>query len=492
MSDAYLKLHDTFNRISRLEHLLAIGGWDMNVMMSAKGSSERGEAMAELGLEVQRRLAAPEVGEWLQAAEQQTMGADETANLREMRREYDAATTLPPELNEALSIAGSCCEYAWRTQRRENDWQGFAENLKEVVRLSREKAKRLGQLKGVSRYDALLDEFEPGTRSAELDTMFADLRSWLPGLIDTAMARQQQQSPAPLNGPFATEQQHALALDVMKLLQFDFEAGRLDVSAHPFSGGVPTDSRITTRYDESDFITSLMSVIHETGHTRYEQNLPREFAGQPLGLARSMGVHESQSLSFEMQLGRTDEFISLLVPLVNTHLGTDYDSAALAQLARQVAPGKIRVDADELTYPAHIMLRYEIERGLIEGELEVADIPAAWDERMQQYLGVDTRGDYRNGCMQDIHWTDGAFGYFPTYSLGAIYAAQLFAAARAAHPNLMTDIAKGELTALFDWYKANIWQQGRRYSSQELIKRATGKPVDTADYRKHLETRYGN
>ncbi|MGJ8516246.1 carboxypeptidase M32 [Carnimonas bestiolae] len=491
MSTAYSQLTDTFDRISRLNHLLSIGAWDMNVMMSAKGSEARGAAMAELGLEVQRRLSAPQISEWLNSAEQESLSEIEQANVREMRREYEYATALPPELNEALSIAGSRCEVAWRQQRRDNDWEGFKDNLREVVRLSREKAERLSELKGVSRYDAMLDEFEPGMTSETLDVVFDDVRSWLPDLIQRALEKQQR-APLPyLQQSFPQHQQHALALDVMKLLQFDFDAGRLDVSVHPFSGGVPTDSRITTRYDENDFVTSLMSVIHETGHTRYEQNLPKQFAGQPVGLARSMGIHESQSLSFEMQLARTDAFLAIIAPLVNTHLGTDFSAGALAQRVRHVAPGKIRVDADELTYPAHVMLRYEIERALIEGDLEVDDIPGAWDERMQRYLNIDTRGDFANGCMQDIHWTDGAFGYFPTYSLGAIYAAQLFKAASHSTPTMMQQIESGKLTELFDWYRANIWQHGRRYSSQQLITRATGKSLDIHAYRAHLESRYG-
>lgn len=491
MSTAYSQLTDTFERLSRLEHLLSIGSWDMNVMMSAKGSDARGAAMAELGLEIQRRLAAPHIGEWLDSAAQEPLDDMELANVREMRREYEYATALPPQLNEALSIAGSRCEVAWRQQRRNNDWEGFKGNLREVVRLSREKAECLSERKGLSKYDALLDEFEPGMRSEVLDSVFNDLRSWLPELVQRALEKQKCMPLPPLQGRFPQQKQHALALEIMKLLQFDFGAGRLDVSVHPFSGGVPTDSRITTRYDENDFVTSLMSVIHETGHARYEQNLPEQFAGQPIGLARSMGIHESQSLSFEMQLARSDAFLSLVTPLVNTHLDTHFSVEALAQRVRHVAPGKIRVDADELSYPAHVMLRYEIERALIEGDLEVDDIPAEWDERMQRYLGIDTRGDFANGCMQDIHWTDGAFGYFPTYSLGAIYAAQLFRAACRSTPTMTQQIEKGELTELFGWYNNTIWQHGRRYSSQQLIMQATGKSLDIQDYRAHLESRYG-
>jgi len=494
MPQAYNKLCDTFKRIHRLEHLMAIGSWDMYVLISNKGSQARSEALSELGVEIQRRLTDSRMGEWFAAAEEESLNEVEHVNLREMRRVYQQAVAVPAELNEALVLAGNQCEFEWRSQRPANDWVGFSKNLREVVRLSREKADILAHLKGMSRYDALLDEYEPGMTSARIDEIFSDLAKWLPDLIKQAQARQASEPTIALSAHYPEADQHALALDIMKRLQFDFDAGRLDSSAHPFSGGVPTDSRITTRYDESDFLPSLMSVIHETGHSRYEQNLPAQYAGLPLGQARSMGIHESQSLSFEMQLARTDEFISLITPSLNKHLKLDppLTPQQLGQLARKVVPGKIRVDADELTYPAHIMLRYEIERALIEGDMEVDDIPEAWDARMNQYLGIDTRGDYRNGCMQDIHWTDGSFGYFPTYSLGAIYAAQLFQAANRDIANLHENIQRGELTPLFDWYREAIWQHGRRYSSEELIQRATGSPVSTHAYHQHLESRYGD
>jgi carboxypeptidase Taq len=264
------------------------------------------------------------------------------------------------------------------------------------------------------------------------------------------------------------------------------------VSTHPFCGGVPEDVRITTRYTEDDFMRSMMGIVHETGHARYEQNLPRETVSLPVGRARSMGIHESQSLSFEMQLGRSPAFLALIAPLVRQHLG---DQAAftpdnLARLYTRVHPGLIRVDADELTYPAHVILRYEIERDLINGQIEPDDIPALWDEKMAQYLGVDTRGNYQNGCLQDIHWTDGSFGYFPSYTLGAMYAAQYFATIRDQHPELDARIAAGDLSPLFDWLKGNIWTQASRWPTPELVQRATGEPLNPAHFKAHLQRRY--
>jgi carboxypeptidase Taq len=278
----------------------------------------------------------------------------------------------------------------------------------------------------------------------------------------------------------------------MALLGFDFDAGRLDESAHPFSGGVPEDTRLTTRYREDDLMQALMGTIHETGHARYEQNLPRAWLGQPIANARSMGIHESQSLSFEMQLGRSRAFAGLLVPLLRKHLGDQpaFEAGNLYLLMTRVTPGFIRVDADELTYPAHVILRYGIEKKLIERSVEAEDIPALWDEGMQSLLGVDTRGNYRNGCLQDVHWSGGAFGYFPCYTLGAMYAAQWFAAIRTEHADLDARVGRGELAPAFDWLRDKVWSQGSRWSTAELATRASGEVLNPAHFRRHLEARY--
>ncbi|MDG2670794.1 carboxypeptidase M32, partial [Vibrio parahaemolyticus] len=249
---------------------------------------------------------------------------------------------------------------------------------------------------------------------ASLDTLFSDVKTWLPSLIDEAIEKQKSNNILLPNGHYPAEKQKALGLQVMKLLQFDFEHGRLDESVHPFCGGVPTDVRITTRYDESEFMQSLMGIVHETGHARYEQGLPKELAGTPAGEARSMGIHESQSLFFEMQIGRNNAFIDHLARLASNHFsGNEFAKDNLAKIYTRVEKGFIRVDADELTYPAHVILRYEIERDLMNGVIKHTDVPELWNEKMKAYLGLSTEGNFKNGCMQDIHWTDGSFGYFP-------------------------------------------------------------------------------
>ena len=328
--------------------------------------------------------------------------------------------------------------------------------------------------------------------SAQLDGLFTDLKSWLPDLLSRVVARQSQQSLIAPVGPFPTAVQRELGLETMSVLGFDFNAGRLDISAHPFCGGVPEDVRITTRYDENELLSALFGVIHETGHARYEQNLPRNGLGQPVALARSTAIHESQSLFFEMQVGRSNAFLRQLLPAVKRHFGDQaaFEEQNFIAWNQRVKPGFIRVDADEVSYPAHVILRYEIERALINGDIEVDDVPALWDEKMQAWLGLSTKGNYRDGCMQDIHWTDGGFGYFPSYTLGAMYAAQLFSAANRALPGLNQQIAGGDFSALFDWLRQNIWQHGSRFTTAQLITQATGEALSSRHFRAHLEARY--
>ncbi|WP_437610899.1 carboxypeptidase M32 [Erwinia sp. V71] len=492
MTSAYQHLTHTFRRLAHFGHLGAIAGWDMQTMMPAGGSQARGEALAELSVLRHEILTAKEVGVWLDQAQQEDLNDVEAANLLEMRRAWQQASLLPASLVEAKSIAGSRCEHAWRQQRPANDWQGFAANLKEVVRLSREEAEIRAQANGCSRYDALLDVFEPGMTSAQLDRTFGDLKQWLPQLLQQIVDKQAQESVTLPEGPFAIESQRQLGLSIMQRLGFDFNAGRLDVSAHPFCGGVPQDVRITTRYRENEFLSAMMGVIHETGHARYEQNLPAAWADQPVAHARSTAIHESQSLFFEMQLARSTEFLQLILPQAVAQFGAQPALSAenFVRLNQRVKPGFIRVDADEVSYPAHVILRYEIEQALISGEIEVDDIPAIWQEKMQSYLGIDTRDNYRDGCMQDIHWTDGAFGYFPTYTLGAMYAAQLFQAVKRALPQVESLIRNGELQPVFDWLQQNIWQHGSRFSTRQLITQATGEDLNPQYFRQHLENRY--
>jgi carboxypeptidase Taq len=489
---AYDELAAHFGRLHHYQHLGAIVGWDRAANMPPGGSAARAAAMAELAALLHRLRTEPSLGQRIERAEQEPLSEPQRANLREIAREWRLATALPESLVHRQELATSRCEHAWRTQRPANDWKGFLENWKPVVTLAREEAALLSQSSGLSKYDAMMDRFEPGMTSEQVGRVFGAVRQWLPDLIDRVVDRQDRDTVIEPRGPFPVAAQRALCERVVSMLGFDFGGGRLDTSTHPFSGGVPEDVRMTTRYREDEFLPALMGTVHETGHGRYEQNRPREWLGQPLSEARSMAIHESQSLSFEMQLGSHPGFAKVMAPMLRDAFG---DQPAFApdnlwKLMTRVKRGLIRVDADEVTYPAHVILRYEIERPLIEGEIEPEDVPALWDRKMAELLHLDTRGHFKDGPLQDVHWPEGLFGYFPCYTLGAMYAAQWFAAMRKALPDLDERIGRGDFAPVFDWLRENIWLQGSRWTTDELAIRASGEVLNPAHFKAHLETRY--
>jgi carboxypeptidase Taq len=488
----YDDLSAHFTRLHHYAHLGSIVSWDRAANMPPKGNDARASAMAELAALMHRLRTEPTLGDRIARAEQEPLSDHQRANLREIRREWRQATALPESLVTRQELATSRCEHAWRTQRPANDWTGFLGNWKPVVALAREEAALLSQQTGLSKYDAMMDRFEPGMRSEQVSRVFGAVRQWLPGLIDQVVERQSKDKLIEACGPFPIAAQQALCQRVVTMLGFDFNAGRLDTSTHPFSGGVPEDVRMTTRYREDEFLPALMGTVHETGHGRYEQNRPREWLGQPVSEARSMAIHESQSLSFEMQLGSHPGFAQVMAPMLRTAFGGQpaFEPHNLWQLMTRVKRGLIRVDADEVTYPAHVILRYEIERPLIEGELEPEDVPALWDRKMAELLHLDTRGNFKDGPLQDVHWPESLFGYFPCYSLGAMYAAQWFAAMRRTMPDLDARIGRGDFASVFDWLRDNIWHQGSRWSTDELAMRASGEVLNPAHFKAHLEARY--
>ncbi len=497
----YDQLAARHRRLSHLGHVEAIVGWDEATMMPEGGGEARAEALATLRVLAHEMATDPRLGELLAGAHAEAasgaLDAWQTANLREIERLYVRETCLPAELVEASSRAESRSEQAWRRLRKENDWASYAPLLGEVIDRKREVAAALSSKLGLSPYDALLDGYEPGMRSAVIDTLFADLRGFLPGLIAAVVERQKSEPMTVPAGPFPVERQRALGVEVMKRVNFDFAHGRIDVSHHPFCGGVPRDVRITTRYDEGDFVKSFMGVLHETGHAKYEQNLPAAWLDQPVGRARSMGVHESQSLLQEMQVSRSRESLTFVTPLVQEAFASAaaaqpeaFTASNLHRLYTRVRAGFIRVDADEATYPCHVILRYEIERKLMEGTMQVGDIPEAWDASMRALLGLSTAGNFRDGCMQDVHWPAGLFGYFPTYTLGAMTAAQLFAAARRALPEVSGQIARGDFAPLDGWLREHIWSRGSLRTTPELVTEATGAPLATESFKRHLRARY--
>ena len=496
---SYLALEQHFRRLAQLEHLEAIVAWDEATMMPEGGGEARGEAIATLRGLMHTEAVSPAVGDWLAEAEAESGKLEEwqLANLREMRRGFVRSTAVPAALVEASSRAESRSEQAWRKLRHENDWTSFRPLFEEVVARKREVAQALAGPLGLEPYDALLDGYEPGAEARAIAPLFRVLGEFLPDFIQRVLEKQRGEAVLVPAGPFPIEAQRALGIELMQKLGFDFKRGRLDVSHHPFCGGVPEDVRITTRYDAADFAKAMMGVLHETGHAKYEQNLPRDFLGQPVGKARSMSVHESQSLLLEMQVSRSREFASFVAPLLARAFSASsaqepdaFTPDNLYRLGTRVRPSFIRVDADEVTYPCHIVLRFEIEQALIAGKMQVADVPEAWDASMRRLLGISTAGDYENGCMQDVHWPAGLIGYFPTYTMGALTAAQLFETAAHEVPELHSSIARGDLSSLDGWLADKVWRQGSRLETRALLEHATGRPLDTASFQRHLRRRY--
>jgi carboxypeptidase Taq len=462
--------------------------------MPTGAAPARAEQTAALRVISHEILTQPDTDDLLAGAEAQNeLDAWQRANVREMRRRWLHATALPPELVEALTKACSASEMAWRKARPAADFALVKPHLQKVLALVREAAAAKAERLGTGPYEALLDEFEPGGTTAAIDVLFDDLATMLPGLIEGALARQAALGPPlPLEGRFPVETQRKLGVELMQRLGFDFEHGRLDISLHPFCGGTPDDVRITTRYDETDFMRALMGVLHETGHALYERGLPAAWRRQPVGDARGMSVHESQSLLVEMQACRSRAFLEFAAPLLREAFGGKgpaWEADNLHRIYTQVARGFIRVDADEVTYPAHVILRYRLEKAMVAGDLEVEDLPGEWNHCMRELLGVTPPSD-REGCLQDIHWYDGAWGYFPTYTLGAMTAAQIFAAAKRADPKIPSAIARGDFAPLLAWLRANVHGKGSLLSTSDLLRQATGSSLDARIYQDHLKRRY--
>jgi carboxypeptidase Taq len=492
--NAYQQLEERFRRIGAIEQAISVLHWDTAAIMPEGGTAARAEQLSTLRLVAHQHLVAPEVEGLLADAEASNdpLGEWQRANLREMRRRWLHAEAVPGALVEAESRACSECEAVWRRARLQNDFAAVLPGLEQILRIEREIGAIKGERLGTSPYEALADQYEPGASVAVIDRLFDEISAFLPDLIAAALTRQTVTPPVSISGRFTQETQRHLATRLMERIGFDFAHGRLDVSAHPFCGGIPDDVRITTRYDEDDFARALMGVLHETGHALYQRGLPVEWRLQPVGRARGMAMHESQSLLLEMQVCRSRAFLTYAAPIIREAFGGDgpeWEVDALYRRQIRVRRGFIRVDADEVTYPAHVILRYRLERAMLAGDLDPAELPGAWAAGMRDILGVAPVND-SEGCLQDIHWYDGNWGYFPTYTLGALIAAQLFEAARRDVPSLMQAIAKGEFVPLLGWARERVHSKGSLLSTAELVEAATGRPLGTASFERHLRDRY--
>ena len=492
---AYAALEARFARLGALREAVGLLHWDRAVNMPGGGAAARADQIAALKRVHHGLLIEDGMADRLEAAAAET-AADpwRSANVREMRRAWVHAVAVDADLIEARSRAEAACEMAWRGARADDDFAAVRPYLETVLELVRRTGEAKAAVLGCTDFEALMDAYEPGAGIERTDALLGDLAGFLPDFLAEVLETQAARpKPLPLGGPFPVEAQRALALKLMQRLGFDFDNGRLDESLHPFCGGTPEDVRVTIRYDPADFTRSVMAVLHETGHALYEMGLPPDWRRQPVGRARGMAMHESQSLMIEMQACRSAEFIVFLAPLAREAFagsGPAWREANLRRHYHRVEPGPIRVDADEVTYPAHVILRYRLERAMIAGALAVADLPGAWSEGMERLLGIRPPDDAR-GCLQDIHWYDGAWGYFPTYTMGAMAAAQLFAAAKDAEPGIPEAIAAGDFAPLLGWLGENVHRRGSLPpTSDAMLEAATGAPLGAAAFKRHLRARY--
>lgn len=478
---AYSELIGLVKQAAVLGSVGSVLGWDQETMMPPKAAAYRAEQLSTISTLAHQRGTDPRIGELLGECEgDSALQSDEriAANLRELRREYDRATKLPDELVSEMSQTNSKAMHAWREARGKSDFKAFQPWLEKQVELNRRKAECYGAPDGGELYDALIEDFEPGVSAAEIESIFTPLREQLSALI--ADVGSKPGATAGRGDAFGapTAAQLELVRFVTERVGFDYEAGRIDLSTHPFSETTgPLDNRITTRFDENDFTDAVATALHEAGHGMYEQGLSPEHFGEPLGSYISLGIHESQSRMWENQVGRSKPFWAWLLPEAQKRLGgapKGMDLDAVYKAVNTCKPHFIRVESDESTYNLHIMLRFDIERALIRGDLKVADVPGVWNERMKKDLGLDVPDD-RRGCLQDIHWSMGAIGYFPTYTLGNLHSAQMWDAINEQIPDLPTKIEKGEFAPLLDWLRTNVHAHGRRYRAGGLIERISGR-----------------
>lgn len=496
--EAYARLKSILDANSCLGQAAEIVSWmRLTQENDDVGESSCHDAEAAVELFSQRLQTLPEMQEWIAPHDLSGMGEADRRNVEITRKDLRAAALFDEDFVSAQSYANTESESAWEEARPKNDFAGWLPCFEKVVDFSRREASLLAKEFLVSPYQALLDAYNPDLSNDTVNTLFAELKQKLPPLISQVMQQQAKEPPPLVLPPVAIDIQQRIATRVMRDLGLDEDHMRLDISAHPFSCGQWDDLRITTRYDENDILPSILAVVHEAGHALYSYGLPRAWEGQPVGEAESMWIHESQSLFWEMQVGCSREFMHYLSRVMKEELAKDgidtsggtFEPENLYRLLTRVQPSLIRVDADALTYPLHVILRHELEQKIIDGSLSPKDLPQAWNSAMKQYLGVDVPDDAR-GCMQDTHWSDGTFGYFPAYTFGALAAAQMMEKAKQDIPGIREHIRNGNFTPIRQWLGEHVHQHGSLYSGEELIRRATDKPLSTEAWLKQAEECY--
>jgi carboxypeptidase Taq len=495
-NEAYASLIRRIKEYSLLGSCASMLGWDERTYMPRKGSAHRAEQMALLARMTHEMLTAPEIGQLLAEVDASPLLREKDSipavNVREIRRSYDRAVKLPKELVEELARVTTRAQQIWQEARQADDFAAFQPWLEKIVHLKRQEAAAIGHQQVP--YDALLDEYEPGATTAEITGVFADLRKELVPLVGAIMASGRRAPHEIVEREFAVDRQQIFGQKAAAAIGFDFAAGRLDVTTHPFCTGIgPGDCRITTRYSPRRFNDAFFGILHEAGHALYDQGLDPEHFGTPMGTATSLGIHESQSRLWENQVGRSRSFWEHFFPQTRQTFPEALRDVTLDDFVfaiNDVQPSYIRVEADEAMYNMHIILRFELEQALISGALRPADVPAAWDEKFEHSFSLKPPTNAL-GCLQDIHWSMGGIGYFPTYTLGNLYAAQFMEQARQDLGDVDADFRRGEFGRLKGWLNEKVHRQGQRYRAAELCRRVTGKPLSHRPLLTYLRNKYG-
>ena len=489
--EAYNKLKKIFSQTSISSDIEGILHWDMSTMMPSNARKQRSDQLAFMATLKHKLISDAGVDDLIGEVDEGFLEPKDQANFKEMKREHLFLSALPSTLIKSLSKMSAECEGIWQNAREKSDFSIVKKSLKELMKLTREEALILGDTLNCSPYEALVQKYEPLAKIKNISELFKDLKKFLVPSLDTIIEKQKKDSFLPIKETISPKIQYEIAQSLMKTLGFDFTRGRLDKSQHPFCGGATDDVRITTRYNKCDPFSSLDGVMHETGHAMYELGLPQEWQHQPVGRSRGMAMHESQSLLIEMQITRSFAFKKYLSKLLNSFgfESNEFSSDNLYTVGTRVNKSFIRVEADEVTYPLHIMLRFNIEQMLLENSLQVEDIPSAWNEEYKNLFNMNIDKD-SNGCLQDIHWYAGLVGYFPTYSLGALTAAQFANTIRIEIPNLDTDIEEGKFSNLFDWLRRNIHEKASFFSSNEILHQVTKSPLNAKYFKEYIANRY--
>lgn len=493
----YTALNGISRQIKILDGISQLLQWDQETYMPSEASGIRAEQLELLAGLTHKEKTSKQfgtlLGKLIDIDSGHLIATDlsppQEAAVRLWRKDYRKTILLPTEFVEEFTKISSQSMQVWQSAKKDNCFHVFAPFLDKIVSMNRQKAEYLGYEEHP--YDALLDDYEPDAKTKEIESLFEKLRSTLTPLIKKMASKNIQNDF--LFGEWDHSKQLAFGKIILEKMGYDFSKGRIDFSAHPFSSSAhPTDSRITTRIHPSSLMSNISVLMHEGGHSLYEMGLPQEFYGNPLGDAQSYGIHESQSRWWETRIGLSEPFWHYFFPLLKETFHGQLDHISFDtfyQGINKITPSFIRVEADELTYPIHIILRFEIEKGLIEGTIQVRDIPELWNAKMENYLGI-TPPTNREGCLQDVHWSMGAFGYFPTYTLGNLYAAHLFEGFEKEHPEWKKNVASGELGFIKGWLHEKIHQHGRRYSTEQLLKNATGRSLTAEPYLKYLSEKY--